>query len=238
MARFVFVHGASHAGWCWQRVVDRLRAAGHEAEAPDLPAHGDDDTPIGSVGMSDYVQRVVDALNASESKAILVSHSMGGLAATGAAEAAPEKVSNLVYLTAYAPLDGDSVGSLLGGDPSSKVPAATELVDGGVAVQVADASVIPIFYNDCSAADAADAKARLTPEPSAPMMQPVAVTPERAGKLARHYIGCTQDQCIDIGYQRALASRSGSAWLGEIDAGHSPFLSQPDRLTAMLVALA
>lgn len=238
MARFVFVHGASHAGWCWQRVVDRLRAAGHEAEAPDLPAHGADATPIESVSMSDYVQCVVRALHASERQAILVSHSMGGLAATGAAEGAPDKVSKLVYVTAYAPLDGDSVGSLLGGDASSRVPAATEPVDGGVAVQVAEASVIPIFYNDCSAEDAADAKARLTPEPSAPMMQPVTVTPDRAGRLARHYIGCTQDQCIDIGYQRTLASRSGSAWAGEIDAGHSPFLSQPDTLTAMLIALA
>jgi hypothetical protein len=31
VATFVLVHGAWHGGWCWRRVVPRLRAAGHDA---------------------------------------------------------------------------------------------------------------------------------------------------------------------------------------------------------------
>jgi hypothetical protein len=26
---FVLVHGAWHGGWCWRRVAERLRGAGH-----------------------------------------------------------------------------------------------------------------------------------------------------------------------------------------------------------------
>src|SRR5690348_13536938 len=35
-ATFVFVHGAWHGGWCWQRVTDRLTAHGHRVFAPTL----------------------------------------------------------------------------------------------------------------------------------------------------------------------------------------------------------
>src|SRR6187200_1275243 len=35
-ATFVLVHGASHGGWCWQRVADRLTAKGHRVFAPTL----------------------------------------------------------------------------------------------------------------------------------------------------------------------------------------------------------
>ncbi|MCW2620092.1 MAG: putative hydrolase or acyltransferase of alpha/beta superfamily, partial [Modestobacter sp.] len=36
MSTFVLVHGAWHGGWCWDRVVPLLRAAGHEVHAPTL----------------------------------------------------------------------------------------------------------------------------------------------------------------------------------------------------------
>jgi hypothetical protein len=29
MSTYVLVHGAWHGGWCWRRVTDRLKAAGH-----------------------------------------------------------------------------------------------------------------------------------------------------------------------------------------------------------------
>src|ERR1700733_5329955 len=31
---FVLVHGAWHGGWCWSRVADRLRGAGHRVFTP------------------------------------------------------------------------------------------------------------------------------------------------------------------------------------------------------------
>ena len=36
MATFVLVHGGWHGGWCWQKVIPFLEAAGHQVYAPTL----------------------------------------------------------------------------------------------------------------------------------------------------------------------------------------------------------
>ena len=41
MSTYVLVHGAFHGGWCWRRVVDRLRASGQEVYAPTLTGLGE-----------------------------------------------------------------------------------------------------------------------------------------------------------------------------------------------------
>src|SRR6202171_3927083 len=38
---FVLVHGAWHGGWCWSRVADRLRAAGHQVFTPTQTGLGE-----------------------------------------------------------------------------------------------------------------------------------------------------------------------------------------------------
>jgi pimeloyl-ACP methyl ester carboxylesterase len=54
MAVFVLVHGGSHGGWCWDKVVPLLEADGHRAIAPDLPGMGDDPTPIETVSFFSF----------------------------------------------------------------------------------------------------------------------------------------------------------------------------------------
>jgi pimeloyl-ACP methyl ester carboxylesterase len=48
-APVVLVHGAFLGAWCWDEVIPRLAAAGHEVAAPDLPGHGADDTPLAEI---------------------------------------------------------------------------------------------------------------------------------------------------------------------------------------------
>ena len=38
---YVLVHGAWHGGWCWGKVAERLRAAGHRVFTPTLTGLGD-----------------------------------------------------------------------------------------------------------------------------------------------------------------------------------------------------
>jgi len=52
MARLIFVHGAFAGAWKWARVVEPLEAAGHTAEALDLPGSGEDRTPVGEVTLA------------------------------------------------------------------------------------------------------------------------------------------------------------------------------------------
>jgi hypothetical protein len=38
---FVLIHGASHGGWCWRKVVDILEKRGHKVYAPSLTGLAD-----------------------------------------------------------------------------------------------------------------------------------------------------------------------------------------------------
>lgn len=41
MTNFVLVHGAWHGGWCWRRLADILRDAGHKVATPTLTGPGE-----------------------------------------------------------------------------------------------------------------------------------------------------------------------------------------------------
>ena len=58
MATFLLVHGACTGGWCWEKVVPLLEAAGHKACAPDLPGLGNDQTPPANVTLADNVENL------------------------------------------------------------------------------------------------------------------------------------------------------------------------------------
>jgi pimeloyl-ACP methyl ester carboxylesterase len=68
LARFVFVHGAWHGGWAFDRVASELERRGHETFAPDLPCE--------EIGLTvhDYA-----AVVGPQPDAVVVGHSLGGL---------------------------------------------------------------------------------------------------------------------------------------------------------------
>jgi len=101
MSTYVLVHGAWHGAWCWFKTAPLLQKLGHKVITPDLPAHGIDKAATASVTLAGYSQRIVDVLDACPEPVILVGHSMGGIAITEAAQARPDKVSRLVYVTAF-----------------------------------------------------------------------------------------------------------------------------------------
>ncbi|GAB3162537.1 alpha/beta fold hydrolase [Telluribacter humicola] len=112
---YILVHGAWHEAWCWKKVVLMLEANGSRVLAIDLPGHGTDKTPMATVTLNDYVQRIVASANAQTGPIILVGHSKAGVAIAQAAEVlGKEKVSKLVFLDAFMPDNGDSVFSLAG----------------------------------------------------------------------------------------------------------------------------
>ena len=100
MAIYVLIHGACHGSWCWDNVVPLLQKKGHLVEAPDLPGHGKDKTPIQEVTLQSCVDKVCSVIEAQSEPVILVGHSMGGIILSQVAEQIPDKIKTLVYLTA------------------------------------------------------------------------------------------------------------------------------------------
>ena len=111
MATFVLVHGAWHGGWCWQKVIPFLEAAGHEVYAPTLTGLAERASELSpDVGLDTHIQDVVGLLEEKNLHGvILVGHSYGGMVITGVVDQVPERIAHLVYLDTFVPRDGESM---------------------------------------------------------------------------------------------------------------------------------
>lgn len=237
MSVFVLVHGSWHGGWCWERVVPFLQASGHEAYAPDMPAMGRDRTLIHDATFALGVERIVAQLAGMNRPVILVGHSMAGLLITQVAEERPDSISELIYLSAYLPKNGDSCFDLSMAD-HGLVPYGLEMSADGRSANMVEPWITPSFYNDCTDEDVAFAKDRLRPQPMEPFMQRVSITAGRAGSVPRAYIGCLRDHAITPGFQSHMQMSVPCDTVLTLDTGHSPFLSAPAALASHLNVLA
>jgi pimeloyl-ACP methyl ester carboxylesterase len=232
---YVLVHGAWHGKWSWNKVQTMLEAQGHKVVAVDLPSHGDDKTDIKNVNLDAYINRIVETVNAQNQKVILVGHSMGGIAISGAAEKVGDKIESLVYLAAFLPKNGESLFSLEGRNPKPTLPPNLVPSADQMSFNVKDEAISQLFYNDCTASDVSFAKAKLTPQAIAPLATPVSLSDTKYGIVPRYYIECTKDNAISIELQRDMQSASPCKKVFTLETGHSPFFSAPDKLSEILL---
>jgi pimeloyl-ACP methyl ester carboxylesterase len=232
---YVLVHGAFAGGWSWERLVTQLEANGDEVITLDLPAHGDDPTAPEQATLQAYSDVVVEALDGASKPVVLVGHSMGGLVVSQAAEARPEKVAKLVYLAAFLVEDGTSLLAAAGGDPESTLQdfVATDATSATLAPE----GILGSFCSDCSADDAALIEEHLRPEPLAGFTTPIKVSAEKWGSVPRFYIETLQDKAIGPSKQAEFYTALPCEKVVSIDAGHCPFLTQPEALFEALTDL-
>lgn len=116
---FVLVHGAGCNAASWTPTLRELTLRGHRALAVDLPGHGfgalhpdpgafaTAPSGMAGIGTADDVALVTDVLRraSAHGPVVLVGHSRGGLALTATANAVPELISRLVYVSAWCPVD-------------------------------------------------------------------------------------------------------------------------------------
>lgn len=108
MARILCVHGMGGTAATMTRVVDGLRAAGHDAIAITLPGHGGAPEDLLGVGWADWLDAVAGAVTAHGADTI-VGQSMG--AALALAAAAGGRCRSVVAINVLAP-DPDAVDGL------------------------------------------------------------------------------------------------------------------------------
>jgi pimeloyl-ACP methyl ester carboxylesterase len=241
MTRVLLIHGAFAGAWCWEPVLPGLRAAGHDVEAIDLPGSGADTTPLSQITLTAYADRICQALGEGP-PALLVGHSMGGMAITQAAARTPEHITALAYVAAFIPGDGQSLLDLTAlPEAAGDQVQANLVVEGDPPIARMPPEAAPHALMGCATDEQVEwGLARLGPQPVAAFAQPFAIgdQSEAFSRLPRAYVTCLQDRAIPPAMQQRMYRAAGCDPVIEIDTDHSPWLSRTDDLVSALDRIA
>jgi pimeloyl-ACP methyl ester carboxylesterase len=201
---------------------------------------GANTTPEAQASLDGWGRFVAAILQGLPDRAILVGHSLGGMAISQASEYAPDRIATLVYATALLPRDGLSAldltrgGDVIGSKDQMKITPSAD----GRHITADPASVRSYLYGETEESWAARALSLLVPQPLAIMMTPARLTTERFGATPRIFIECLRDRVIPLQLQRAMQAASPCGAVFAIDTDHSPFYSAHEALVGHLLTIA
>ena len=239
-APFVLVHGAFHDSTVWSRVVERLQLAGQRAIAVDLPGRPRNPLPIDQVTLQAHADQLLARLDSeSDSRVVLVGHSFGGVVISAVAEVVPQRINTLVYVAGYLPKSGQSARKLSMDDTDSLWNDRNFVMSPDTqTATILREDAIALLGEDLAPADRQRLPDMLVPEPLLPIRTPVILSPERFGTVDKVYIKTLADRTISPALQDRMLARTPVRRVLALDTGHSPYLSQPEELTQMLLAAA
>ena len=110
----VTVHGAWAGGWHFKKIAPLLEAKGWKVYRPSLSGLGEHfNTARTDIGLATHIDDIVNFILFEDlHDVILLGHSYGGMVITGVADRIPERISRLIYLDAFLPVDGENLMSL------------------------------------------------------------------------------------------------------------------------------
>ena len=244
MATFVLVHGGWHGGWCWQKVIPFLEAAGHEVYAPTLTGLAERASELSpDVGLDTHIQDIVGLLEEKNLHGvILVGHSYSAMVITGVVDQVPERIAHLVYLDTFVPRDGESMADI--------APMVIRLLrkqaqahgDGWrVDPQQKRPFGVKGIYGVTIEPDLSWVRSKVTPQPLKTFEQPLHLkNPAIVSAKPRTHIDCTGGGFFfslmrHILARRALPPREAGWRLRQLPTGHDAMITMPRELADVLL---
>jgi pimeloyl-ACP methyl ester carboxylesterase len=228
----VLVHGAWANGSSWNGVVKRLQADGYTVDVPANPLQG----------LAYDPEYIADYLHSITGPIVLVGHSYGGAVITNAATG-DSQVKALVYVDAFAPDQGQTVGQLASSVPGSCVLATDPTTIFNLATfPGAPAGVFDAYYKQnlfpaCFANGLPLAEAKVlasTQEPlsTLALSQPSGVPAWKT--IPSWAVVGTADRVIPPAIQLAMA-RHAHAHITEVKAPHLSMIAAPGVVTQVIL---
>ena len=218
MKNIVLVHGGFVDGAGWEGVYRILKKDGYNVSIVQNP----------TISLEDDVAATKRILAAQDGQTILVGHSYGGAVITQAGN--DPKVAGLVYITAFAPDKGESVGSLIQNFPSGgPVPPILPPQDGYLFL---DRAKFPAAF----AADVEAEKAAFMADSQVPWgLEALSGKISEAAWRTKPswYLLVTEDKMIPPDAQRFMSKRAGST-VSEVKGSHAIYVSQPEAVAALV----
>lgn len=131
-APIVLVPGFWLGAWAWDEVAGELRDDGYDVTALTLPGLESADADQSSIGMSDHVDAICEAVSAAGAPVVLAVHSGTGFRGYAASDRIPERIAAMVYVDSAPGIGAmdpnfDGVGMPM---PSPEELAENENLDG------------------------------------------------------------------------------------------------------------
>ena len=214
----VLVHGGFVDGSGWQAVFEALKKDGYNVAIVQNP----------TISLSGDVAATKSILATIDGPVILVGHSYGGVVVTEAGN--DPKVIGLVYITAFAPDQGESVGSLIQNPPpGAPVPPILPPQDG----------FLFLDKTKFAASFAGDVDAK-TAEFMANSQVPWglealngAVSQPAWKNKPSWYLLVTDDKMIPLAAQQFMSKRAGST-VSQVGGSHAIYVSQPKAVVSLI----
>lgn len=219
----ILVHGAWGDGSHWQHIIPALHKKGYKVRSVQNPL----------TSLTDDVQKTKDLIDAQEGKVLLVGHSYGGSVISGAGN--HDKVVGLVYIAAFAPDKGESLGSIF---------ARREQPQGGASIYPDSKGFLWIKYDEYHKNFCGDLDENET------LVMALAQKPihgtcfgEESGEPAwknkpSWYQISAQDHMIPPATQKEMAERMNPKKIIELQASHASLASRPKEVLELILEAA
>lgn len=225
---FLLCHGAWSGGWSWKKMHPLMAQAGHRLMAPTYTGLGErEHLASPGIDLDTHIQDILNVIRFEDlNDIVLLGHSYGGMVATGVADRARERVTQLIYLDAFVPRDGQSLFDLNEGgrEPMRKAAAAGDGYRIPPNPPPPDTPQADLDWLDARRVNmpikCCETKLKLAHgEPSMP----------------RSYIYCKRTPPGDVFGQFAKRAKSEQGWhYFELDASHAPNVTAPEALMGVL----
>jgi len=226
----VLVHGDWADGSSWTSVIKRLQDRGFTVVAPPNPLRG---PAADAAYLASYLRTISGPI-------VLVAHSYGGFVATNAATG-NTNVKALVYIDAFIPDEGETLGGLTAGSGSCVDDSAFNAVpfDGGVDLYLRWEPNPPYpGFTECFANGVGPKTAAVL----AAVQRPAALAQygEPSGPPAWKTIPSwsligTLDNVIPRALQEEMSTRAG-ARISRVRAGHLSLVTRPGDVTKVILS--
>jgi pimeloyl-ACP methyl ester carboxylesterase len=219
----LLVHGAWGDALHWRGVIPVLQRAGHTVVAVENPL----------TSLADDIDRTRDLAESLDGPTLLVGHSYGGAVITGAGHA--DNVEGMVYIAAFAPEEGETVGAIY--DRGEPPPGAAFIApDARGFLWIARDKFSENFCQDLAPTDGAVLAAAQKPLAGSIFGEP---SGEPAWKFKPSwYQVSTQDRMIPPDTERFMADRINAREVIELDASHASLASRPAEVAAFILTAA
>lgn len=232
---FVLIHGAWHGGFAWDGVVSRLRAAGHQVDAPTLPGM-EPGTSRKDGYFAAAVEAVVGAVRRQDKQVTLVGHSSAGMLLQAAAPQVVSRLRQVVFSNAFVVADGQSQLDNIPAEAATNLSALARTTSNNTLPVAAIADFVRGALMEGESVEQQDALLRqLIAQPFELLSGKVDTKPFDALQLDRAVLFCTRDHSADY---LGMAARLRAYRVLTVDGSHEMLVTNPSGYCRALLELS